>query len=90
MMRVAVYTRREQKIDAQVVLGCELASGLEQLGPLNEQQIKFLITAAAKASKVPDLKEWEIREAAKRVACDFKNMGDYYDPDERMGGLHHR
>jgi hypothetical protein len=70
---VAVYTNRERKIDAAVMSACELLSALQQLGDVNEAQTQFVIHAVARAS-VKDLKDWEIKEACKRIAKDFDRM----------------
>jgi len=63
---------RAAKIDAAVAAGCELVGALETVGPINHEQARLIIVAAARGAKIPNLQSWEIWKAAERILEDVK------------------
>ena len=63
---------RTEKIDDAVSAAGELISALQEKGPINSEQARVLVLAAARAA-VPNFEEWEANDSAIRILADLKN-----------------
>jgi hypothetical protein len=62
---------RTEKIDDAVSAAGELISALQEKGPINSEQARVLVLAAARAV-VPNFEEWEAHDSAIRVLADLE------------------
>ena len=63
---------RTEKIDDAVCAAGQLISALEKVGPINSEQARVLVLAAARAV-VPNFEEWEARDSAIRIVAELEN-----------------
>ena len=62
---------RADRIDDAVARASELITALLDLGPVTPQQAKLIMVAAANAA-VTNIKEFEVRDSAQRVATEIE------------------
>ena len=69
---------RTEKIDDAVCAAGQLISALQEQGPINREQVRLLVLAAASAA-VPNFKEWEANDSVIRILADLKNENQHRD-----------
>jgi hypothetical protein len=62
---------RTERIDNAVCAAGQLISALQEKGPINPEQARVLVLAAARAA-VPHFEEWEAHDSAIRVLADLE------------------
>jgi hypothetical protein len=72
---VDVKVTRADRIDDAIARASELIAALLDLGPVTPQQGKLIMMAAARAA-VANIEEFEVRDAAQRVAGELKGEGE--------------
>ena len=64
---------RGDKIDDAIGAASELIAALMDLGPIAPAQAKLIMMAAARAA-VTNIKEFEVRDSARRIAGELEGM----------------
>jgi hypothetical protein len=62
---------RTEKIDDAVCAAGQLISALQEVGPVNPEQVRLLVLAAARAA-VPNFHKWEANDSVIRILADLE------------------
>lgn len=72
-MKTENTNARTDRIDDAVSKAGELVGSLLDLGPINPEQAKLIVTATVRAA-LPNYQDFEIRDSATRIAAELERV----------------